>query len=91
MNMFVGYWDVHLDTTFSKKNDRMAAAAILELFRKRDRIELYNKKALYIYMREMSDANTQQITKMVKIIKEKYRRMYNDFLQHGYLPQNKKY
>ena len=91
MNMFVGYWDMHLDTAFSKKNDRMAAAAILELFRKRDRIELYNKKALYIYMREMSDANTQQITKMVKIIKEKYRRMYNDFLQHGYLPQNKKY
>jgi len=67
------------------------ASSIVELFRKREKIELYNKKALYIYIREMSDANTQQITKMVKVMKEKYKRMYMDYLQHGSIQKNKTY
>lgn len=91
MNGYVEYWDANLDIIFLKKNDRNAAAALLELFRKRDKIELYNKKALYIYMREMSDASTQQITKIVKLMKEKYKVMYNDFLCTGQIIKNKKY
>ena len=31
------------------------ADAILELFRKRENLEIFNKKALYIYIREMVD------------------------------------
>lgn len=88
---FVDYWDNNVETTFTKKNDQKIAYAIVELFRKRDSIELFNKKALYIYIREMSDANTQQITKMVKFMKDKYKVMYNDFLVFGYLPKEKTY
>ena len=88
---FVDYWDSNVETTFTKKNDQRIAYAIVELFRKRDSIELFNKKALYIYIREMSDANTQQITKMVKLMKDKYKVMYNDFLVFGYLPKEKTY
>lgn len=91
INKYVDYWDANLDLTFTKKHDRNAAAAVLELFRKRDKIELYNKKALYIYMREMSDASTQQITKIVKLMKEKYKAMYDDYLCNGALTKNKKY
>jgi len=52
---------------------------------------LFNKKALYIYIREMSNASTQQITKMVKTMKDKYTSMYMDYLHHGYILKNKKY
>lgn len=88
---FVNYWDENLETTFVKKNDRVLAGAIITLFEKREKIELFNKKALYIYIREMSDANTQQITKMVKVMKDKYKSMYMDYLQLGLIPKNKTY
>lgn len=91
VNRFVAYWDENLETTFTKKMDRELAGAIVELFRKREKIELFNKKALYIYIREMTDANTQQITKMVKIMKDKYRAMFMDYLKYNFLPANKVY
>ena len=47
-----------------KKNDAQIADAILELFRKRETIEVFNKKALYIYIREMVDVKTPKITKI---------------------------
>lgn len=91
VDRFVMYWDENLETTFTKKVDRELAGAIIELFRKREKIELFNKKALYIYIREMTDANTQQITKMVKIMKDKYRAMYMDYLKYNCIPPNKTY
>lgn len=91
VDKFVLYWDNNLETSFPKKSDRILAAAVVELFRKREKIELFNKKALYIYIREMSDANTQQITKMVKVIKDKYKTMYSDYITYGYLPSDKTY
>ena len=91
VDKFVAYWDDNLEDTFSKRNDRILAGAIVELFRKREKIELFNKKALYIYIREMTDANTQQITKMVKVMKDKYKAMYMDYLTYGSIQKNKLY
>ena len=91
VNKYVEYWDEKIDEVFSKQNDKVLAYAILHLFKTRDTIELFNKKALYIYIREMSDANTQQITRMVKFLKDKYKIMYNDYLQYGYIPKDKTY
>ena len=91
VNKFVVYWDDNLESTFPKKGEKALASAIIELFRKREKIELFNKKALYIYIREMSNANTQQITKMVKVIKDKYKAMYMDYLVLGNIPKNKVY
>jgi len=91
VNKYVEYWDEKIEEVFSKQNDKVLAYAILHLFKTRDTIELFNKKALYIYIREMSDANTQQITRMVKFLKDKYKIMYNDYLHHGYIPKDKVY
>lgn len=91
VELFVQYWDNHIESTFVKKNEQQLAASIVELFRRRDNIELFNKKALYIYIREMSDANTQQITRMLKTMKGKYAEMYKDYLALGFLPKNKTY
>ena len=91
VNKYVEYWDEKIEEVFSKQNDKVLAYAILHLFKTRDTIELFNKKALYIYIREMSDANTQQITRRVKFLKDKYKIMYNDYLQYGYIPKDKTY
>ena len=69
----VAYWDDNLTVLFTRKKDIRVAAAIVELFRRRETIEIYNKKALYIMIREMADVKTQYITKVVNIMRRIYR------------------
>ena len=73
---YVNYCTDHIHDFFPKKYDAQIADAILELFRKRENIDVFNKKALYIYIREMVDVKTPKITKIAnqlhKIFKEKY-------------------
>lgn len=95
---FVDYWDTRLDKLCPKAVDRPVAAAVIELFRRRDSLELFNKKALYIYIREIAEisgatkpATTPQITKIVKVVKGKYQDMYKDYLMYGHLIKNKAY
>ena len=88
---YINYWDNNLENHFPRKQDKQIAAAMVELFRKRESLEIFNKKALYVYIREMSNASTQQITKMVKVMKEKYVKLYDAYLEHDYIPSNKEY
>lgn len=88
---YIDYWDRNLDVHFPKKQDRAVAASLVELFRRRDSLEIFNKKALYIYMREMSNATTQQITRIVKVMKEKYVKLYSVYLEYDYIPENGEY
>ena len=70
---------------FPKENDAKIADAILELFRKRDNLEVFNKKALYIYIREMVDAKTPKITKIADKLYDIYKRNYIFYLETGYI------
>ena len=68
---------------FPKQRDAQIADAISELFRKSENLDIFNKKALYIYIKEMTDASTPQITKIIKRLKVIYVRKYNEFYEHG--------
>jgi hypothetical protein len=69
---------------FPKKNDAQIADAILELFRKREVLEVFNKKALYIYIREMVDVKTPKITKIADKLYDIFRSNYVFYLENGY-------
>jgi len=75
----VRYWDDNLTVLFTRKKDIRVAAAIVELFRRRDNIEIYNKKALYILIREMADVKTQYITKVVNVMRRIYREKWEQY------------
>ena len=90
-DQFIAYWDTNLEKAFPKKADYSLAIAVLELFRRRDNLEIFNKKALYIYIREMCNASTPQITRMIRLFKDKYQAMYQDYLRHGHLIRDKVY
>jgi hypothetical protein len=85
MSLYVKYVDKHLYTLFTKKQDLKTADAIMELFRKRESIEIFNKKALYIYIREITDASTPQITKITKKLKTLYAKLYNEYYKNGFI------
>jgi hypothetical protein len=39
---------------------------LIYLFKRRENLEIFNKKALYIYIREITDVDTPVITKVTK-------------------------
>ena len=85
IDQFVLYVDKHLYTLFPKTQDAKTADAIIELFRKRETLEIFNKKALYIYIREITDTTTPHITKVTKKLDTLRKRLYNEYYNHGYI------
>ena len=69
---------------FPKGDDATIADAILELFRKREDIDIFNKKALYIYIREMVDVKTPKITKIANRLYSVFKNNYIFYLENGY-------
>lgn len=84
IDLFVKYTTDNIYELFPKKNDAQIADAILELFRKRETIEVFNKKALYIYIREIVDVKTPKITKIADKLHKIFRSSYVFFLENGY-------
>tara|TARA_R110002012_G_scaffold192855_2_gene360469 strand:+ start:2735 stop:3451 length:717 start_codon:yes stop_codon:yes gene_type:complete len=84
IDIFVDHVTEHIFELFPKKNDAQIADAILELFRKRETIEVFNKKALYIYIREIVDVKTPKITKIADKLHDIFKSEYIFFLEHGY-------
>ena len=80
---FIEYWEQMLWKKFTKTRDRQIADALLELFRIRDNIENFNKKALYIMIREMTGVKTLYITKVVNTIKRSYHQLYPLYKTYG--------
>ena len=72
-------------TIFRKDKDRKVADAINILFKRRENLEIFNKKALYIYIREMTEVDTPVITKVTKILKKKYKELYTEYDSTGYV------
>jgi hypothetical protein len=85
IDYFVAYVDKNLTKLFPRQHDQRTADVILELFRKRENLEIFNKKAIYIYIREMIDVDTFQITKIIKILKNVYYTTYNEYYENGYV------
>jgi ABC-type uncharacterized transport system permease subunit len=83
--MYVLYVETNINSLFSKVTDQKTVYAVLLLFKKRDNIEIFNKQALYIYIREMTGNTTAQITKTVKHLKILYKKLFNEYYDTGYI------
>ena len=85
IDYFTLYIDKHIFTLFKKDNDRKVCDAINILFKRRENLEIFNKKALYIYIREMTSVDTPVITKVTKILKKLYKKLYLEYTDTGYV------
>jgi len=85
IDYFTEYIDKHMFTMFKKDKDRRVADAINILFKRRENLEIFNKKALYIYIREITDVDTPVITKVTKILKKLYKKLYDEYKTKGHV------
>jgi hypothetical protein len=58
-----------------RENDERVYRAIIVLFESKDDIEIFNKKAIYLYLREITGLNTKQVVNSLN----KFREYYKDF------------
>ena len=79
------YWEENLTNIFRRQKDILVADAVLEMFRRRANIENFNKKALYILIREMTGSKTQHITRIVNIMKKYNMNLMKEFRNTGQL------
>jgi len=84
IDLYTQYCTKNIYTLFPKEYDAKIADAILELFRKREFLDVFNKKALYIYIREIIDVKTPKITKIANQLYDIFKEGYVFYLEHGY-------
>ena len=82
-NEIVYYFDTNLNSIFKKERDLKIGYAIIDLMKQRDDIENFNKKALYILIREMTDVETAHITSVVNTLKKHYKKLVNKYHKTG--------
>jgi len=82
LESFLQKIDSKLLDTFSTSEEVKIADAILTIFRKKEKIDIFNKKAFFIYVKEMTDANSNSITKVIKTMKKTYFSMLGDRLEN---------
>lgn len=75
----------NLDSIFEKENDRKIADAVLIIFKTRTDLDIFKKKALYIYIREVTDCDTPSLTRVVNTLKSNWYAKYQKMYDLGYL------
>jgi len=89
--LMLSFWDHNLTLIFKKKRDIEIADAILELFRRAEGIENFNKKALYLMVREMTGHKTSAITKVVNRMSEHVTVHLKEFQDRGVITDHSEY
>jgi hypothetical protein len=84
IDLYTDHCTKNIFELFPKEYDAQIADAILELFRKRENLDVFNKKALYIYIREIIDVKTPKITKIANQLYDIFKENYVFYLEHGY-------
>jgi len=87
-NEIIEYFDSNMNTIFKKNRDLRIGYAIIDLMKQRDDIENFNKKALYILIREMTDVETAHITSVVNVLKKHYKKLLNTYHKNGTIVHN---
>jgi len=83
---YITYMDVHIDKLFKDELDQKIAYAVLEIFKRVDNIEIFNKKALYIMIKEQVpeiNDKTTILTNVLKVMKKKYLNLFKFYEKTG--------
>jgi len=79
----IKYFEYNIPILFGRKNDVDVAFAIVEIMKRRGEIENFNKKSLYILIREMTNVKTARITNVMNVFKDHYQRIISEFELNG--------
>ena len=67
------------DSVSMRPNEKKVYEAIKTLLANADKLEIFNKKAIYLYLREITGLNTKQIVNSLKKFRKKYSNFKSDW------------
>ena len=67
------------DTGNSKENEKKVHEAVKVLLENSQNIEIFNKKAVYLYLRELTGLNTKQVVNSLNKMRAKYRQFKKEW------------
>jgi hypothetical protein len=79
MDAYIEYCYDNLNYIFTNPADIHVADSILHIFESRENIEDFNKKALYIFIRERTGLETTNITRVIKVLKQIYEEKFLEY------------
>jgi len=81
IEQFIKTVNDRLFETFQSPQDVKVAISLIEIFEKRESLDIFNKKLIYIYVKEMVDVQTNTITKVIKKLKNIYKEVLEEHIQ----------
>lgn len=69
LNSEIDTWDSFM----IKENEKKVLMAVRILLDSADQIEIFNKKAIYLYLREITGLNTKQVVNNLNKLRKRYR------------------
>ena len=82
-DLWVDWYDSNMEHVFTNKRDVLIADTILEIFRIRESIENFNKKSIYILIRERTGSKTQNITRVLNVMRKDFEKMFTNYQKSG--------
>lgn len=79
IQIFCNRMDVEIHNIFSNNKEIRIADSVLELLRNAPDIDIFNKKVLYIYIRERSGVDTYQITNVTNVLSSIFKREFKEY------------
>ena len=61
------------DADMLKENEKKVLEAVKIIFESSSEIEIFNKKAIYLYLREITGLNTKQVVNNLNKLRKKYK------------------
>lgn len=75
LRMEMDTWQVD----FTKPAEKKVYDAVIVLFDSAEDIEIFNKKAIYLYLREITGMNTKQVVTQLNKMRKRYREFRDDW------------
>ena len=85
MDAYIEYCYDNLTYIFNNSVDIHVADSVLHIFETREHIEDFNKKALYIFIRERTGLETSNITRVIKTLKQIYEEKFTQYERTNYV------
>jgi len=88
IKLLIDYFNKNLTKMFKRKRDMDIATCVLVLMESYGKLENFNKKNLYILVREMSGHRAQHITGVINKMKSVYKKLYEEYYGAGEFEDN---
>lgn len=85
MDAYIEYCYDNLNYIFTNPADIHVADSVLHIFESRENIEDFNKKALYIFIRERTGLETTNITRVIKVLKQIYEEKFLEYERSNFV------